>query len=84
MHESALIRDLMARVELEAGDRRVAWVRLEIGALAGASREGVVLGVRHYAEEVWGYVPEVHARLRDEVSEPGALGVRLVSIGVET
>jgi hypothetical protein len=83
MHESSLIRDLMARVEIEAGDRRVAWVRFEIGALAETNRDGVVLGVRHYAEEVWGYVPEVHAQVSDEVSDPGATGVLLVSIGVE-
>lgn len=82
MHESALIRDLMARVEAEAGDRAVTSIRLQVGVLAGVSRDGVVGGVRHYAEETWGYVPEVHAETAEETVDSGASGVRLVAIAV--
>lgn len=83
MHESATILDLMRRVEEEAGPgRRVTSLRIRVGVLSGITSEGVAMAAQHYAEEVWGYLPEVVVDTFDQ-AHPDALGVRLLSVGVE-
>ena len=85
MHESGIVRDLMSRVEKEVdtGRQQVTSLRFRVGALSGIGSESLREGARHYALEEWGYAPDVQV---DESLDPGdanALGVLLVSIGVE-
>lgn len=83
MHESRVVADLMRRVEQESKDAgQVERVTLRVGALAGFSAESLRHGIDHYAEERWGYLPEVVVERSTDPTEPDAQGVVLVSIRV--
>jgi len=87
VHERALMRDVVRRVELEAaaaGASRVTRVRVRLGALShftpGHFRE-------HFADAARGTIAEgarVEAELRTDPAEPEAQGVVLESIELET
>jgi hypothetical protein len=85
MHESGIVRDLMSRVEEEAdvGNGQVTRLRFRVGALAGIGSDSLIEGARHYAIENWGYAPEVLVEEAADPTDPNALGVLLVSIGLE-
>ena len=83
MHESGVVADLMRRVEQEShGAGQIRRLRFRVGALAGVSPDALRHGVDHYAEERWGYLPEVVVEQSGDPTDPDALGVLLVSIGV--
>lgn len=83
MHESGVVADLMGRVEQETkGAGRVSRVTLRVGALAGLDAHSLRQGVEDYAEERWGYLPEVVVERSTDPTTPDAQGVVLVSIGV--
>jgi hypothetical protein len=74
----------MRRVEEAAnGAGRVRRLSFRIGALSGVTPDGLRHGVDHYAETSWGYVPEVVVERSADPTDPDALGVLLVSIGVD-
>ena len=84
MHESGMIRDLMGRVEREIDGRAepVTSLRFRVGALSGVGPKSIEEGARHYALETWGYEPEVDVEQSADLTDPSALGVMLVSIGL--
>ncbi|HEX5695823.1 MAG TPA: hypothetical protein VFZ15_05520 [Acidimicrobiia bacterium] len=75
----------MSRVEEEAdiGTGKVARLRFRVGALAGVGSDSLIEGARRYAFENWGYAPEVLVEQAADPTDPNALGVLLVSIGLE-
>jgi len=85
VHESGVVRELMSRVEKEVGggQDQVARLRFRVGALSGVGPEHLREGARQYALERWGYTPEVEVELSADPQDPNALGVLLVSIGLE-
>jgi Zn finger protein HypA/HybF involved in hydrogenase expression len=84
MHESAIIRDLMARVEneIDGTQEKVVTLRFRVGALSGIGPGSIEQGARHYALETWGYEPDVDVEQSADHTDPNALGVMLVSIGL--
>jgi hypothetical protein len=50
--------------------------------LSGIGPGSIEQGARHYALEVWGYEPEVDVEQSADHTDPNALGVTLVSIGL--
>lgn len=86
MHEAALMRDLLRKIEAEAraaGGRRVTRVRVRLGALshftAAHFRE-------HFEDASRGTIAEgatVEAVLRTNPTDPDAQGVVLESVDVE-
>ena len=83
MHESHVVADLMQRAEEESyGAGRVSSLRLRVGALAGVTPDALRHGIDDYAEDRWGYVPEVVVEEGIDPTDPDALGVRLVSVKV--
>ena len=85
MHESGIVRDLMNRVEkeIDGAQDQVASLRFRVGALSGIRPESLREGARHYALEEWGYAPEVEVEQSADPTDSSALGVLLVSIGLE-
>lgn len=85
MHESALVRQLLDRMEAAAGDSAdaITSVRLKIGALASASPDGLASHLEMAAIAAWGYSPLIEIETSDDPSEEGALGVVLQSVKVE-
>ncbi|HLF60755.1 MAG TPA: hypothetical protein VI980_06235 [Acidimicrobiia bacterium] len=85
MHESGIVRDLMSRVEkeIDGAHDQVASLRFRVGALSGIGPESLREGARHYALEKWGYAPEVEVEQSADPTDSSALGVLLVSIGLE-
>jgi Zn finger protein HypA/HybF involved in hydrogenase expression len=85
MHESGIVRDLMSRVEneVDTGQQQVTSIRFRVGALSGIGPETLRDGARHYALEEWGYAPDVQIEVAVDPGDANALGVLLVSIGVE-
>lgn len=85
MHESTLVADLIAAVESEVdpAKTRVVRVTLGMGPLSTLSQRGLEQGIAQRAELTWGYSPEVEIQDSDELDDPAATGVRLVSIRVE-
>ena len=84
MHERALMRDLIGKVEAEAAGARVLRVRVRLGALSHFTVEHFC---EHFDDAARGTVAEeaaVEAELRTDPTEPGAQGVVLESIDVET
>jgi len=83
VHESGVVADLMRRVEEESKDAgQVSRVTLRVGVLAGLDALSLRQGVEHYAEERWGYLPEVVVEGTTDPTRPDAQGVVLVSIEV--
>jgi len=85
VHESGIVRDLMSRVEEEVdiGQEQITRIRFQVGALSGIGPEFLREGARHYALEEWGYAPDVQVDESKDPADANALGVLLVSIGVE-
>jgi hypothetical protein len=85
MHESGVVRDLMHRVEVEIDGTqgRIAVLTFRVGVLSGVSPESLRGGVGRYALERWGLVPEIVVERVDVPTDPHALGVMLVSVGLE-
>ena len=85
MHESGLVRDLMRRVEQEvdAGQKQVTSLRFRVGALSGIGPESLREDARRYALEKWGYAPDVQVDESVDPTDSNALGVLLVSIGID-
>jgi len=84
VHERALMRDLIGKVEAEAAGARVLRVRVRLGALSHFTVEHFC---EHFDDAARGTVAEeaaVEAELRTDPTEPGAQGVVLESIDVET
>ena len=82
MHESRLVRDLLAEAESRASGRRIETLRLSVGAMASVSTARLRHGAQHAAGDRWGYQPQVEIETNDDVADPGALGVTLVSLTV--
>jgi hydrogenase nickel incorporation protein HypA/HybF len=83
VHERALMRDLMRRIEAEAQGARVTGIRVRLGALSHFTVEHFR---EHFEDASRGTVAEgaeVQAELRTDPTEPGAQGVVLESIDVE-
>ena len=86
MHEQALMREVVARVEAvarEEGASRVTLVRVRLGALSHFTPEHFR---EHFEDAARGTVAEgadVEAELRDDPTEPGAQGVVLESVELE-
>ncbi|HEY4606663.1 MAG TPA: hypothetical protein VIH55_03365 [Acidimicrobiia bacterium] len=82
MHESAIVADLIRRVEVETGDdpAPIRRLRFRIGALSGVSPEALDHGLSQRALERWGYVPSLAIELGGHPADPDALGVVLVAI----
>jgi Zn finger protein HypA/HybF involved in hydrogenase expression len=86
MHETGIVRDLLARAEAEEPNRRIEAMRLRVGALSGFTAESLGSAVDRMARHRWGYAPRVSIEMAGdlEMSDdgPGALGVVLVSLTV--
>jgi hydrogenase nickel incorporation protein HypA/HybF len=86
VHEQALMRDLMRRIEAEAkaeGALRVTGVRVRLGALSHFTEEHFR---EHFEDAARGTLAEgarVEAELRTDPTEPAAQGVVLESIELE-
>jgi Zn finger protein HypA/HybF involved in hydrogenase expression len=84
MHEQGIAEDVLTRAEFVAGGgRRVAELRLEVGALAGVTPEGLAAALVDRAKARWGHVPEVVIEMSDELRDERATGVRLRSLTVD-
>jgi len=87
MHEAALMRDLVRRIEAvarEEGGRRVVAVRVWLGAL---SHFTPVHFREHFVDATVGTLAEgarVEAETSDDIEHPDAAGVRLLSVEVAT
>jgi len=82
VHERALMRDLIGRIETEAEGARVVRVRVRLGALSHFTVEHFR---EHFDDAARGTVAEgaaVEAELRTDATEAGAQGVVLESIDV--
>lgn len=86
MHERALMRDLLRKIEAEAeaaGALRVTCVRIRLGALSHFTEAHFR---EHFADASQGTIAEgaqVEADTREDTEEPDAQGVVLESIDVE-
>jgi hydrogenase nickel incorporation protein HypA/HybF len=86
VHEQALMRDLLRKIEAEAlvaGASRVTRVRVRLGALSHFTD---VHFREHFTDASLGTVAEgaaVETTTRDDVHDPDAQGVVLESIDVE-
>lgn len=85
MHESHLVADLIARVEseIDPGDVRVTRLNLRVGTLSGVSATALQDGLSQRAVLAWGYTPDVIVEHAEDIEEPGAIGVTLISMQVE-
>jgi hypothetical protein len=75
----------MNRVEEEVAGApdQIARLRFRVGALSGIGPEHLKEGARQYDLDRWGYSPEVEVEESGDPTDPNALGVLLVSIGLE-
>lgn len=75
----------MSRVEKEVdgAPAQVTSLRFRVGVLSGVRPESLREGARHYAQEKWGYAPEVEVEQSADPTDTNALGVLLISIGLE-
>ena len=86
MHEAALMRDLLRKIEAEAraaGGRRVTRVRVRLGALSHFTEAHFR---EHFEDASRGTIAEgatVDAVLRTNPTDPDAQGVVLESVDVE-
>ena len=86
MHEVALMRDLMRRIEGVASAekaRRVTGLKVWLGALSHFSAEHFA---EHFAEASRGTIAEgarLAVTVSDDIGHPEAQGVRIESIDVE-
>jgi Zn finger protein HypA/HybF involved in hydrogenase expression len=84
MHESRLVADLIAQAEAEAAGapRDITRLRLRIGAMAPATPAALHHGVGDLAMARWGTRPELEIEQSEDPTDPAALGVVLVAIGL--
>jgi Zn finger protein HypA/HybF involved in hydrogenase expression len=82
VHEHGVIRDLMERVEREAGTAPVSRIRFRVGALSGITPDTLRRGAIHFAEEAWDSIPDIEVEESGDPFDPGALSVLLVSISL--
>lgn len=84
MHESALVRDLLTEAEQRAprGGASITALRFRIGALSAVSAASLRHGIAEGAAALWNVVPEIAIESGVETTEPGAMGVVLVSLRV--
>lgn len=83
MHEVGIMRELMARIDEAAGDaREITGVAVRIGALSHFTPEHFLEHFEDAARETRAAGAAVHMQLSDDVSDPDALFVRLLSIDV--
>jgi hypothetical protein len=85
VHESGVVRELMTRVEQEVAgsEDRIQRLTFRVGALSGIGPEHLREGACRYALERWGYAPVVEVEQSGDATDSNALGVLLVSIGLE-
>lgn len=84
MHEQALMKDLMRKIESEAAGARVTAIRVRLGALSHFTESHFR---EHFADASRGTIAEgaaVVAELGSDPIEPAAQGVVLESIEVES
>jgi Zn finger protein HypA/HybF involved in hydrogenase expression len=84
MHESGIVRSLVARAETvvaASGVARAARIGVSIGALSGVDPEVVRAHWRHYATELTGDAA-LDIVLEDDPLSGAALGVSLVFVDV--
>lgn len=86
MHESHLVGQLLDEAERRAEGPvdEIASLRLEIGALAAVSREGLVHGATDAAVARWGFAPALEVSHADDPLDAAAQGVKLLSITLGT
>lgn len=84
MHESALVRDLIAEAERRApgGGASITALRFRIGALSAVSPASLRHGITDRAAALWSTSPEVTIDTGSETATPEASSVVLVSIRV--
>ena len=84
MHESYLVKDLIARVESEVDPTtcRVTRLILRVGAMSTTSPSALREGIEFHAARAWGYAPQVDVGRSDDLEDAGAMSVTLDSIQV--
>lgn len=85
MHENGIVRNLMKRVEQEAGGSldRVEALSFRVGVMSGIRAEVLREAVHRYTVEHWSHNPRIEVDRTEDATEPGAMGVRLVSVRLE-
>jgi hypothetical protein len=86
MHERGVTLALMKRVEEEVGatgEERITTLRFRIGALSDVDPVWLERDLADQSARRWGYAPEMVFEQSDDAGDANALGVTLVSIGVE-
>ena len=86
MHESRLVADLVAQAEAQApgAPQAITKMRLRIGAMAPATPAALRHGVGDLAMARWGTRPDLEIEQSEDPADPAAMGVVLVSIGVDS
>lgn len=87
MHEQALMKDLMRKIESEAqeeGGARVTRIRVRLGALSHFTVEHFREHFEDMSRGTLAEGAEVEAELRTDPTEPEAQGVVLESIELES
>jgi len=84
MHESRLVGQLLDEAERRAGGPvdTIAGLRLEIGAIAVVSGDGLRHGATDAAMARWGFAPQIEIRHGSDPQDAAAQGVKLVSISL--
>ena len=82
MHEHGMMRDALRRAETVAQQHggRLSAISLRLGATSGISIDAARTHAAAIAEEWWGFVPALELAASDDLNDPGARGVTLVSI----
>lgn len=86
MHEEAILRDLVRKVDevaRAAGGRPVVRVRLRVGALAHLTGPQAETRWPDLARGTWGAGARIEVDAGTDVSDPDAQRVRLVSVDIE-
>ena len=81
MHESRLVADLVAQAEAQApgAPQEITRLELRIGAMAAATPAALRHGVGDLVMARWGTQPELEIEQSDDLADPSALGVVLVT-----
>jgi hypothetical protein len=86
MHERGVTLALIRRAEEEVGatgEERITTLLFRIGALSDVDPVWLERDLAEHSARRWGYVPEMTFEQSDDAGDANALGVTLVSIGVE-
>jgi Zn finger protein HypA/HybF involved in hydrogenase expression len=86
VHESRLVADLIAQAEARAPGppHEITRLKLRIGALAAATPAALEHGVGELATSRWGARPDIEIEQGHDPTDPAALGVVLVALGVRS